>query len=122
MIELSRQDEILGRADTYLTYGPVNADKLGRVTFFYFPVLNLEPPILLRHISGSGLSTVLDGAKMVDGDKVVPRLRYVHGKSEIYRGNVSITCVLFVRLDNEYDEEVLRSSLPELRRLFISRP
>lgn len=77
---------------------------------WYFPTIKMTPPVVFEHLAGQALVRFLDRCSLLfqeqddDGNPVgdqqaVEFLRYVHGRSEVMKGQPKISAVLLARLD-----------------------
>jgi len=101
--------------DDWEGMGPIKCHFFGRVT--------LVPPVLFEHLAGTGLSRFFNGSEIVVGGKPpVRNLRYVHGRSEVMRGNHRISSVLLARPESwaTVTDATWLVHLPALYKKFLS--
>jgi hypothetical protein len=104
----------------------VGFDPAHQFDLYYFPKVTMSPPLVFEHMSGRGLMSFFDLSSLTlagkDGSReLCTRLRYVHGRSEVMKGNPSITAVLLARpLDSEVDQLTWLTFLPQIYKNFLS--
>jgi hypothetical protein len=99
MIELWKLKARVARAETINVRTELEAPDLyhGTLELFYFNTITLAPVVAFEHIAGVALVGFLDRCSIHGDDLVVPYLRYVHGKSEVMKGQPKISSVLLAQ-------------------------
>jgi hypothetical protein len=90
---------------------------------YFFHRVYLSPPVLFEHLAGTGLGKFLNDVKLfIEGELVAEDLRYVHGRSEVMRGNHTISSVLLARPEPEggVTDVAWLSYLPSIYRKFLN--
>ena len=93
-----------------------------RIRYWFFPKLTLLPPIINLHMAGQGLAAWLDNCYLIqDGPPPVAEgLRYVHGRSEVRRGEPRVSLVLLVEKPDDMLEEEWVTELPRIYSSFLA--
>lgn len=65
----------------------------------FFPALTMDPPVVFEHLAGTALSKYLHGSMVAceEKDLLVFPMGYVHGRSEVMRGQPKISSVLLIK-------------------------
>ena len=87
-VEVTKRLELNGRFDGVKS-----------ISLYYFNTIHLLPPIVYEHMAGQGLAHWLEGCELrgIDTMTVVhpsKDLRYIHGRTEVLRGNPTVSTVL----------------------------
>jgi len=93
----------------------------GRLSCYYFSVLNLESPVVFEHLSGRALTHFLDRCSIRFIDQEVEGLRYVHGRSEAMKGKHKVSAVLLVQIQDPPEELAWLAALPAIYKEFLSK-
>lgn len=96
---------------------------MSAVKCYFFGRVTLVPPVLFEHLAGTGLARFFNGTEIVVGGKEpVRNLRYVHGRSEVMRGNHRISSVLLARPESwaAVMDATWLSTLPAIYKKFLS--
>jgi hypothetical protein len=98
---------------------------LDSIALLHFSRVTLEPPVLFEHLSGLGLASFFDHSEFrVEGDRRKEHyadLRYVHGRSEVLRGNPAISAVVLAKIaaNKDFDERRFKTQLPAIYQEFL---
>jgi hypothetical protein len=89
---------------------------------FFFPSIQLTPPVLFEHLAGKALGAFLEGSGLETDSEHVEPLRYVHGRTETMRGTNKISSVLLaeIRHPEPVDEALWLSNLPTIYTKFLA--
>ena len=98
------------------------------LSVLHFRKLTMEPPILFEHLSGVGLMGFLDHCEIRVPSELATNLndkdlRYVHGRSEVMRGNPLISAVVLARVGkaDDYNELRFKTQLPDIYRALLDQ-
>lgn len=89
---------------------------------FFFPTIELTPPVLFEHLAGKALAAFLEKCGLETDEEHVEPLRYIHGRTETMRGKNRISSVLLaeVRHPEPVDEALWLSNLPTIYKKFLA--
>lgn len=101
------------------TLSEIVADEL---RLFFFPTIELTPPVLFEHLAGKALAAFLEKCGLETDEEHVEPLRYIHGRTETMRGKNRISSVLLaeVRHPEPVDEALWLSNLPTIYKKFLA--
>jgi len=125
-ITIEKKGKILATAKNYSELellGEAGWEGICLIRCYFFSRIRLSPPVLFEHLAGSALGRFFNGSSIhVDGSAVAEDLRYVHGRSEVMRGNHTTSSVLLARPEPEGGVTDLAwlSYLPEIYRKFLA--
>ena len=92
------------------------------MNLFFFPAIELPPPVLFEHLAGKALAAFLNGCGLEANGETYEPLRYVHGRTETMRGTNKISSVLLAKLPplEQVDEALWLSNLPTIYTRFLA--
>ena len=91
------------------------------VKVHFFPIFTLSPPVMFEHLSGRGLAAFLDKGLLKPPDGEGQNVRYVHGRSEVMRGNHRVSSVLLAEVPEQdaFSETAWMINLPKIYKKFL---
>ena len=98
-----------------------------KIGLWYFGEVAMSPPVLFEHLAGTALVRFFDRAEMTIDDQpmVIDDLRYVHGRSEVMKGQARVSAVLLARPtfqapQGPIPEPQWLSYLPQIYKQFLA--
>ena len=125
-ITIEKNGQVLatsGNCEALEILGEPSWEGIYLIKCYFFNRVRMSPPVLFEHLAGIGLGSFLNGSQIrVDGELIAQDLRYVHGRSEVMRGNHSINSVLLARPEPEggVTDIAWLSYLPAIYKKFLS--
>jgi len=97
------------------------------LNLFFFPTIDLSPPVVFEHLAGKALSGFLEMCGLevkVRGEPAERHepLRYVHGRTETMKGRHRVSSVLLAKVmsPDPVDMGLWVTSLPDIYTKFLA--